>query len=172
VPAEVSSTAAEEAPPPPDTYDFSLALGGLLFQLIGRAHLSGDALEQERRRVTVISLFAWLPLLILSFLGGHAWGDAVRVPFLMDIEMHARLLLALPLLIVAELVVHQRMRPVARQFLERGLIPERARARFDLAIASAVRLRNSVLAEVLLLGMGCRPAAAGSYPWRAGGSSM
>ena len=60
-----------------------------------------------------------------------------------------RLLIALPLLILAELVVHQRMRPVVRQFLERGLIPDAARAKFDAAIASAMRLRNSVTAEVL-----------------------
>jgi hypothetical protein len=71
----------------------------------------------------------------------------------MDIEAHARFLGALPLFIVAELVVHQRMRPVARQFLERGLIPEASRARFDAALASAQRLRNSVAAELLLIGI-------------------
>jgi hypothetical protein len=69
-------------------------------------------------------------------LGGRAWGSAVRVPFLMDIEVHARLLLALPLLVVAELVVHQRMRPLLSQFLERDLIAEESRARFDAAVAS------------------------------------
>ena len=147
----MSDTAGEEAKPTPDPYDFSLVLGGPLYQLVRRAHLSGDALELLVRRVTVIPLFAWLPLFILSMVGGRAWGDAVRVPFLTDIETHARFLLALPLLIVAELVVHQRMRPVARQFLERGLISERSRTRFDLAMASAGRLRNSVVAEVLLL---------------------
>jgi len=47
--------------------------------------------------------------------------------------------------------VHQRMRPVVRQFLERGLIPDASRARFDAAVSSAMRLRNSVLAEVLLI---------------------
>ena len=147
----MSNTRAEGAKPPQDPYDFSVVLGGPLYQFVRRAHLSGDALELLRRRVTVISLFAWLPLLILSALGGRAWGTAVRVPFLVDIEVHARFLLALPLLIVAELVVHQRMRPVARQFLERGLIPDASRARFDLAMTSAVRLRNSVVAEVLLI---------------------
>jgi hypothetical protein len=134
-----------------DPYDFSVVLGGPLYQLVRRAHLAGDALDLLRRRVVVISLFAWLPLLVLSALSGQAWGDAVRVPFLMDIEAHARFLGALPLLIVAELVVHQRMRPVARQFLERGLIPDESRARFDAVLASAVRLRNSVVAELLLL---------------------
>jgi hypothetical protein len=60
-------------------------------------------------------------------------------------------LLVLPLLIVAELVVHQRMRPLLQQFLERKLIPVGAMPRFEAAIASAFRLRNSVLAEVLLI---------------------
>ena len=54
-------------------------------------------------------------------------------------------------MIVAELVVHQRMRPVVGQFLERGLIPDAAREQFDAAVASAIRLRNSVAAEVLLI---------------------
>lgn len=138
-------------PPPHDPYEFSVVLGGPLYQIVRKAHLSGDALELLRRRIVVISLFVWLPLLILSALSGSAWGASVRVPFLMDIEVHVRLLAALPLLIVAELVVHQRMRPVVRQFVERGLIADESLARFDAARASAVRLRNSVAAEVLLI---------------------
>jgi hypothetical protein len=136
---------------PQDPHDFSVVLGGPLYQIVRRAHLSGEALELLRRRIVVIPLFAWLPLLILSVLGGRAWGDAASVPFLVDIEVHARFLLALPLLIVAELVVHQRMRPVVRQFLERGLIPDTSLARFEAAAASAMRLRNSLVAEVLLI---------------------
>jgi hypothetical protein len=67
------------------------------------------------------------------------------------VEVHVKFLLALPLLVAAELVVHERMRLVVRQFLERNLIPESTMPRFDAAIASAFRLRNSVLAEVLLI---------------------
>ena len=131
--------------------DFSLVLGGPLYQLWRRSHLTGDALEMLRRRIIVLALLAWAPLLLLSIAEGHAWGGSVQMSFVHDIEMHVRLLLALPMLIVAELIVHQRMRPVVRQFLERGLIPDAARAQFDAAIASAMRLRNSVTAEVLLI---------------------
>ena len=47
---------------------------------------------------------------------------------------------------------HQQRRvPVVRQFFERGLIPDSAQARFDAALASALRLRNSIWAEPLLL---------------------
>jgi hypothetical protein len=131
--------------------DFSLVLGGPLFQLLRRAHLSGDALELMRQRILVISLLAWLPLLALSALEGQALGGRAAVPFLLDVDVHVRFLVTLPLLIVAELVVHQRMRFVVPQFLERNLIPESALPRFDAAIASAFRLRNSVLAEILLI---------------------
>jgi hypothetical protein len=99
----------------------------------------------------VISLLAWLPLLVLSLVEGHALSGSVAVPFLWDVDLHLRFLLALPLLIVAELVVHQRIRFVPKEFLERNLIPENALRRFDAAIASALRLRNSVLAELLLI---------------------
>jgi hypothetical protein len=131
--------------------DFSLVLGGPLFQLLRRTHLSGDALQLLRQRIIAITLIAWLPLLVLSVVEGQALGGRAVLPFLLDVEAHVRFLLALPLLILAELVVHERMRFVVRQFLERDLIPEAALPCFDQAIASAFGLRNSILAEVLLI---------------------
>jgi hypothetical protein len=133
--------------------DFSLVLGGPLFQLLRRAHLSGDGLELLKQRILVISLLAWLPLLVLSALEGQALGGRAAVPFLLDLEIHIKFLIIVPLLIVAELVVHQRMRFVVKQFLERHLIPESAMPQFDAAIASAFRLRNSVHGEALLIAL-------------------
>jgi hypothetical protein len=135
------------------TPDFSLVLGGPLYQMMRRMRLSGDALQLLGRRIVVIVLLAWVPLLVLSIAEGHAWGGSVELPFFHDIELHVRLLLALPLLILAELVVHRRMRPVVGQFLAAGLIPDAARAKFDAAIASAMRLRNSITAELLLIAL-------------------
>ena len=131
--------------------EFSLVLGGPLFQLFRRAHLSDDALLLLRRRVIAFALVTWLPLLVLSALGGELWSGTAAVPFLKDAEAHIRFLVSLPLLVLAELVVHQRMRPLVQQFLERNLIPSTALPQFEAAVASAVRLRNSALAEVLLL---------------------
>jgi len=132
--------------------DFSLILGGPLFQLLRRAHLSGDVLELVWRREIAFIVLTWVPLLILSAVEGRAWGSEIKIPFLFDADIHARFLLSLPLLIAAELIVHQRMRLVVGTFLTRGLVSAAARERFDAAIASAMRLRNSVWAEVLLIG--------------------
>jgi hypothetical protein len=150
----ISSGPAQASETTQESEDFSLVLGGPLFQLFRRAFLSGDHLELLYRRIIAIPLIAWLPMLILSALQGRAWGSSVRVPFLLDIDVNARFLLTLPLFILAEAVVYQRMRPVVRQFLERGLIPNAAaRAKFDAALASARHWRNSLLAEMLLIAL-------------------
>ena len=134
-----------------DAQNFSLVLGGPLYQLLRRAHLSDDALLMVRQRVVVIALLGWLPLLILSAVQGHLWTKSLAVPFLLDLEVHIRFLIVVPLLVIAEFVVHQRLRPIAKAFLERNLIPEDDIPRFDKALTSAFRLRNSLIAEVLLI---------------------
>jgi hypothetical protein len=126
-------------------------LGGPLFQALRRSRLAGDGLQLVRRRIMAMATIAWMPLLVLSALDGKAWGHAVAVPFLRDIDVHARFLIALPLLVLAELVVHDRMQPVITQFVTLGLVTEATRDRFDEAIERANRLRNSVLAEALLI---------------------
>lgn len=131
--------------------DFSLVLGGPLFQIMRRAHLTDDRLSLLDRRIVLTALICWLPLLILSAVEGEALRGEVAVPFLLDVEVHVRFLVVVPLLIGAELVVHSRLRLVVVQFLERNLVAERDLPRFNAAVASAFRLRNSVLAEALLI---------------------
>jgi hypothetical protein len=137
----------------PSEADFSLVVGGPLFQALRRARLTGEALQLVRRRVVALSTIAWLPLLALSVIDGKAWGNTVAVPFLRDIDAHARFLVALPLLVLAEIVVHRRTRSVVTQFVTLGLVGHGIRERFDAAVRSAMRLRNSLLAEVLLIAL-------------------
>jgi len=144
------SVSAQEGSPATYHDEFSMVLGGPLFQLICKSRLGDAALHLLRRRVIFATMISWAPLLVLSLMGGHV-GAPLKVPFVSDIEVHARFLLALPLLIIAELVVHQRTRPVVRHFIDRGLIPGAFRGRFNASIDSALRLRNSVTAEVALL---------------------
>ena len=133
--------------------NFSLVLGGPLYQLLRRVHLADDALHLVRQRILVISLIAWLPLLLLAALEGRLLPGTVNVAFAQDVEVHVRFLLALPMLLAAELLVHLRMRPIARTFLDRGLIPASHGERFVASIDAALRLRNSIPAELLLLAL-------------------
>jgi len=123
--------------------DFSLVLGGPLFQLFRRAHLSGDAMELLKRRIVLITTIAWLPLLILSWLSGHVLAS-VALPFMHDIETQIRFLIALPTLIAAELIVHLRLRPVVQAFVKRNIVVAEETPKFRAAINSAKRWRDSI----------------------------
>lgn len=132
-----------------DPYDFSLILGGPLYQLWSRAHL-GDINAHIRRRILILSGLCWLPLLLLCGWEGTLL-QGVAVPFLLDIETHVRFLICVSLLVYAELIVHQRIRLIVRQFIERGLISPLSLPRFHDAIQGAMRWRNSIPVEVGLI---------------------
>jgi len=138
-----------QPPLAPQAPDFSLVLGGPLYQLYLRSGLIRPSADLVERRILLFIVVAWLPLAILTLAGGSAFGG-VQVPFAFDLGVHARLLLALPLLIAAELIVHQRVQATVRQFVDRGIVAAADRARFDAIIASVMRLRNSAPIEIAL----------------------
>ncbi|MGZ5001501.1 MAG: hypothetical protein ACXV7F_14520 [Methylomonas sp.] len=96
-------------------------------------------------------MFTWLPLLLFSLLPEEQVSPDIKVPFLYDIDVHARFLVALPLMIVAELVVHQRLKPLILQFVERGIVSAEVLPHFEALVDSSLRLRNSVMIEVGLI---------------------
>jgi len=135
-----------------DGPDFSLVLGGPLYQLWLRTRLAQPPLELLHRRIAAFVVLCWLPLPILAAIDGQLLPAGTgRVPLLYDIEAHVRFLVVLPLLIAAELPVHQRIRGVLHQFLARGVVQAKDRARFDALLANAEKWRNSMALELVLL---------------------
>ncbi len=133
------------------TQVFSIVAGGPLFSLWRGTHLADDLLHLVQRRILIMVLVTWVPLLLLSVVDGLTWTGKVAQPFLADFEIHVKLLVALPLLILAEPKVHERLLKIVNTFLENGLVEASSRPQFDAAIATATRLRNSVPAEFMLL---------------------
>jgi hypothetical protein len=130
--------------------DFSLVSGGSLYQMLRRAHLEGPAPKLLRRQVILSVLVCWVPLAVLSLAQAHFLGGA-KLSFFRDLETHVRFLVSLPVLILAETIVHRRMRPIVEKFVERRVIPTEELPKFNRAIHSAMLVRNSVLVETALV---------------------
>jgi hypothetical protein len=133
-----------------DTPNFSLALGGPLYKLLWRLHLAGSVPQLLRRQAATSVFFCWVPLAVLSLAQGQFPGGT-KLTFLGDIETHVRFLISLPVLILAETVVYQRIRPILKKFVERQVITPEELPNFYAAVNSAVRIQNSVIAEIALL---------------------
>jgi hypothetical protein len=139
------------APEPPLPKDFDLVSGGPLYEIWRRTRLSDRDLHLLHRRALATAMLAWLPLLLLSVVEGRAWGSGVAMTFLQDVEVHARMLVAVPLFMLAEVWAHRELPPIVRRFVLDGLVTPAERPRFEETIESATRWRNSVAAELLLV---------------------
>ena len=142
--------------------DFSLALGGPLYQLYLSTRLARPPLEYLHRRIIAFLAICWLPLFLSTLFTGKAMGG-VHLPFLKDIETQITFLISLPLLLFADLLVHRRIEETVGHFPKQGLITKDNLPRFEAAVATALRWRNSKIAEVFLLLLSF---ALGQYLWR------
>ena len=134
----------------PTMKKLSVIEGGPLDRLQRRLGLMKLEAPLIVRRALVFSLFAWLPLLILSALQGTLLTN-VKIPFLYDPSVHIRFLLSVPLLIVAEVVIGPRIVAATSHFITSGLISEDRYFDFDAAIVDTIRLRDSNIAEAVIL---------------------
>ena len=133
--------------------DLSLVTGGPTYRAMVRARLASPESPLLGRRVAFFIALTWLPLLATCAWQGDLLGQRVAVPFLGDLVTHVRFLVALPLLILAEPFIGARLADIARQFTEAGILPEEDVSGFAAAAKSGARLRDSGLAELILLGL-------------------
>jgi hypothetical protein len=124
----------------------------------------GDALMKKLRLIrpefgsasarTAISLAAltWLPLLVFSSIEGLALSGA-KIPFLYDLAAHARFLIAVPILVLAEIPIGRRLRAITMHFLDAGLVCEGEQKQFATCVFDAARLYDRRLAELILLAL-------------------
>jgi len=124
--------------------------GGPFFRIERRVGLIKANAPFMMRRAIFAACLTWVVLLILSAVNGTAFGEAVTLPFLRDFSTYSRFLIAVPLLLVAELLLGPRIAETAEHFLLSGLVKRDQFQIFDNAIENGLRLRDSVLAEIII----------------------
>jgi hypothetical protein len=129
---------------------FSITKGGPLHWLLVRLGHAGDERRLVFRRALATILITWLPLLLLSFMQGLAWGGYIKIPFLRDFAVNVRLLVAVPILILAESRIDWRWRVLVLEFLRSELVNEKTLPSFEAVLERTTRWRDRVLPEALL----------------------
>ncbi|MGO4505130.1 MULTISPECIES: hypothetical protein [unclassified Dyella] len=100
---------------------------------------------QALRRVLIAVGLAWIPLALLctgqALVTGH---DELLHAFFTDIAVHARFVLAVPILILCEYIILPRLDLTAQHFVTSHIIDASDQTRFDEAVASTRRLSLGV----------------------------
>ena len=130
---------------------FLIARGGPFYDLQVQARLIGRHDLNPGLRTAVFVGLSWGIPLLLSIVAGTATGPLAERPFLLDPGPCARFGIAVALLTLAETQIENNLREGVRHFFEGPLLPEASLAAARLAVAKALRRRNSSLADLVCL---------------------
>jgi hypothetical protein len=131
--------------------DSSTRTEGLAYRTALRLGFERPDAPRHARRLGVLALVTWVPILLLALSSNLAVGYRVEVPLLRDPSFYSRYLIVLPLLVFAEVVVTTSLAVQTGYFLESGLIPEAERARYSAAEAELKGLYSSRVAQGVIL---------------------
>lgn len=134
-----------------DPHGFDLVGRGPSFRMAQRFGFNRPDRPRRIRKILLLILVTWVPLVLLSLVAGHAFGNRVAVTLLRDPVILSRFLFVLPLLALAEIVVERSLGVQARQFLASGVVPAGEAVKLEAAKAEAIRLRESVVAEGVIV---------------------
>lgn len=152
-------------------HDFSIVLGGPVYDFLQRIGLVRLGLPNVFRRIIAVVLVTWVPLLLLSMKDGVVIGGGVQIPLLFDYSTYGRLLVGLPLLLMAEVVIDPAIRSAVREFVDARLIQEKELPEFERVLHRAQKLRDSVVPEVVLLLLAFFPVFLFQREWETGAIS-
>jgi hypothetical protein len=136
------------------TDDESLALSlvrdDLPFRLQRRVGLIPEQGLGTMRRAVFFALLTWLPIVIWAIAVGRILPGTVDEPLLRHFGVHVRFLLAVPLFILGEGMIHQLSTTLTPYFLTSGLVKPSQRQDFVNIIRGITRLRDRTLPWVLI----------------------
>ena len=137
--------AAAEAQP------LQLFEGGPLWRLLVSTRLVDPPRKLLLRRIIALIALTWLPLVLLSAVAGTAVGNRVEMPLIRDLGVYVRFLLAVPLLVLGEVLLHAAVGAVLRYLEMSGIVPPQEAPRLAAILAQGRRRRDSLVVELLLL---------------------
>jgi hypothetical protein len=130
---------------------FRLSTGGLFYSLGLRVHLLKEGEYRTGLVIAVLIALTWLPLIILSALDGTLTGAGTGLSLLADLKPHVRCLIALPILIIADLIIDPIIAGAINGFRESGILSDQDRPKFDEAVDKLSRHRDAFLPDVAML---------------------
>jgi hypothetical protein len=100
-----------------------------------------------------VALLAWLPIAAWALATGRLASAPAGEPLLQHYGIHVRLLVAIPLFILAEAALHRAGVSIARQLVTSGVVTPALRPAFDATNRGMVRLRDATLPWALAVGV-------------------
>jgi len=125
---------------------FSISEGGPIYMALSKIRLE----QKHWKLVLVLLCITWLPLVIITAIEGTLYSEA-QMPFLEDVAMQVRLLVALPMLILIRIPIDKKL-SIVLKYLSGTLVAVEDREKIlPKVMRRAMKWTNSVLAELIMV---------------------
>jgi hypothetical protein len=139
--------AKQEVSDTPVAAEISLVRGGPFFRFQRAVGLIRTNHWNLGRRAAILLLIGWLPLFVITALLNP---DGL-LSLVHEYRLHARMLLAVPALLVGEVLMESRFRAVMTHIRQAALLDPTDLTHIDGVIARLIRVRDSLLPEFVIL---------------------
>jgi len=102
-------------------------------------------------RAGLVLVLGWVTLAALVAIQERVFHDGSFRSFIVDYSVHARSLIAAPLLIAAEGICLPRLSEIVTHFAASGIVAPRDHRRFEEIVQSTLRMRDSLWVELAIL---------------------
>jgi hypothetical protein len=126
----------------------SLIRGGSFYRIEEKASLIHPRAWDLQRRVPAAIAIAWLPLFVLAAFHG---GIPDLRALLVDYRVYARVFVAIPMLLLAQVTMETRFRDMAQHFLDANIVRIDELSRYRRIMQKTRRLRDARLPDILII---------------------
>src|SRR5215510_4683312 len=115
-------------------------------------HLVPDHGLGIARRAVFFALLTWLPIAIWALVRGRFLYAVAGEPLLQYYGVHVRCLVAIPMFILGEATLHKAGLRYFPQFITSGIVDDVTRPRFEAAVRTLRRWRDSSVPWLIVIG--------------------
>lgn len=133
------------------TQPFRLSTGGLFYSLGLGTHLLREGEYRTQRVIAVLIALSWVPLIVLSALSGTLTDSGTTVGLIGDWQPHVRCLFAIPVLVIAAIIIDPIISGAVNGFRESGILPDEQRPKLEQALEELSRRRDAFLPDFVML---------------------
>ena len=127
--------------------EMSLVRGGPFYRAQEKIRLITHERWNLGRRITLAVTVGWLPLFLITLLSN----PRSIAGLITDYPVNVRMLIAVPVLLVGQVVMENAFRTMVRHIREADLLSPPEREKMDRVAATLLRLRDSFIPEILIV---------------------
>ncbi len=121
--------------------------GGPFYRAQEAIHLLSPDRWNLGRRIAIAIAVSWMPLVLITLLTKpDTIGDLLK-----DYTVNVRMLIAVPVLLAGQIVMENVLRMIVRHIREAELLPSSEQVKMDRTISGLLRLRDSFVAEAIIV---------------------